>query len=53
LGGSNSQALDCGIKKYCKMLVIWRDACDIFTLDKIAKIQALIMLLEKNCVKFI
>ena len=35
--GSNSQALDCGIKKYRKMLVIWHDACDKFTLDGIAK----------------
>jgi|TARA_A100001015_G_C14426054_1_gene494782 hypothetical protein len=37
LGGSNSQALDCGIKIYSKMLVIWHDACDIFILDGIAK----------------
>lgn len=37
MGGSNSQALDCGIKIYRKMLVIWHDACDIFILDGIAK----------------
>ncbi len=37
MGGSNSQALDCGIKIYSKMLVIWHDACDIFILDGIAK----------------
>jgi len=37
LGGSNSQALNCGIKIYLKMLVIWHDACDIFILDGIAK----------------
>jgi hypothetical protein len=37
LGGSNSQELDCGIKIYSKMLVIWHDACDIFILDGIAK----------------
>ena len=37
MGGSNSQALDCGIKIYRKMLVIWHDACDIFILVGIAK----------------
>jgi hypothetical protein len=37
LGGLNSYVLDCGLEKYPKMLVIWCDACDIFTLDGMAK----------------